>query len=123
MKWSLAVEETTLVRMTELRLPFVSFVSTLFFIPVALCACVCMQIWLLVGGIGGILKFKDLFIFLILKCKNVSMSGCDLVLGMVQKVSHVHQHRGLEVGSNHPNGPSKKAKKEGGKKGLLEWTK
>lgn len=49
------------MRMTELRLPFVSFVSTLFIIPVALCACVCMQIWLLVGGIGGILKFKDFF--------------------------------------------------------------
>lgn len=113
------------MRMTELRLPFVSFVSTLFIIPVALCACVCMQIWLLVGGIGGILKFKDFYFFLILKCKNVSIPGCDLVLGMVQKglVSHVHQHRGLEVGSNNPNGRKKKAKKEGGKKGLLEWKK
>lgn len=113
------------MRMTELRLPFVSFVSTLFIIPVALCACVCMQIWLLVGGIGGILKFKDFYFFLILKCKNVSIHGCDLVLGMVQKglVSHVHQHRGLEVGSNNPNGRKKNAKKEGGKKGLLEWTK
>lgn len=47
------------------------------------------------------------------------------MLGMVQKglVSHVHQHRGLEVGSNNPNGRKKNAKKEGGKKGLLEWKK
>lgn len=69
--------------------------------------------------------FFFLFIFLILKCKNVSIPGCDLVLGMVQKglVSHVHQHRGLEVGSNNPNGRKKNAKKEGGKKGLLEWKK